>query len=66
MGLIKEVLICIAALLLGWILVAFFTGGAIGLSLVAVLMYVFPIIIKPMLVIGAIIGAIFILGRFSK
>ena len=66
MGIIKEVLICIAALLLGWILVAFFTGGAIGLSLIAVLMYVFPIIIKPMLVIGAIFGAIFILGRLSK
>lgn len=66
MGLIKEVLICITALLLGWILVAFFTGGAIGLSLVAVLMYVFPILIKPMLIIGAIFGVIFILGRFSK
>lgn len=66
MGIIKEVLICIGALLFGWVLMVFFTGGAIGLSAIAVLMSIFPVLVKPILIIGAIFGGIFILGRLSK
>lgn len=66
MGIIKEVLICIGALLFGWALMLFFAGGAIGLSAIAVLMSLFPVLVKPILIIGAIFGGIFILGRLSR
>jgi hypothetical protein len=63
---LKEVLIGISALIFGWALVFFFTGGAIGLSIVTALMYLFPVLIKPIIIIGSIFGIIFILGRLSK
>lgn len=66
MGLIKEVIIGILALLVGWLIMAFFTGGAITLGVVALLVEAFPVLLKPLMIIGMIFGAIFILGRASK
>lgn len=66
MKLLREVLICVLALLFGWALVLFVTGGAISLSVMAVLMGIFPILVKPILIVSAIFGGIFIVGRLSK
>ena len=66
MGILKEIVIWILTLMFGWIIVAFFTGGAIGLGVIWGLMELFPILIKPIIVSGMIFGLIFLFGRRSK
>ena len=66
MGVVKEVLIVIVTLLFGWMLVGFFTGGVVGLGVLVILIEAFPILVKPIMISGAIFGLIFLIGRHSK
>lgn len=66
MGIIKEIIITILVLIFGWVIMLFFTGGAIGLGFVMLLMDLFPILIKPIVMVGLIFGGVFLLGRRSK
>jgi hypothetical protein len=66
LGIIKEIIIWVLSLIFGWAIVFFITGGAIGLGFIMVLMELFPILVKPVLVIGFIFGCVFLLGRKSK
>lgn len=66
MGIIKEIIIWMLALMFGWVLLSFFTGGAVGLGVTVLLMEAFPMIVKPLIIIGMFFGLIFLLGRHSK
>jgi len=66
MGIIKEIIIWTLTLMFGWMLLSFFTGGAVGLGVTVLLMEAFPIIVKPLIIIGMFFGLIFLLGRHSK
>jgi hypothetical protein len=66
MGLIKEIVIGVLALLMGWLIMLFFTGGAITLGFAAFLVSIFPVLLKPLMIIGFIFGIVFIIGRASK
>jgi hypothetical protein len=66
MGIIKEIIIWTLTLMFGWMLLSFFTGGAVGLGITVLLMEAFPIIVKPLIIIGMFFGLIFLLGRHSK
>ncbi len=66
MGIIKEIIIWALTLMFGWMLLSFFTGGAVSLGVTVLLMEAFPIIVKPLIIIGMFFGLIFLLGRHSK
>lgn len=66
MDIIKEIIIWALTLMFGWMLLSFFTGGAVGLGVTVLLMEAFPIIVKPLIIIGMFFGLIFLLGRHSK